>query len=320
MRKHHYIVAMLGLLLAFKANAQPENPDWKSIEPGKRVGPVKLGMSKADVIAALPVHYGTRSHTFGIEELIFRHKSGLHGWDVFTDVLFKDGKAIQIVSSNEDYKISGGFSKMTNMETIKYNFPGLVTANYFFSTSPGATGVRVYDNAQQGIIFGTGSNPKVEYLVNMQFPDFVGVHSPGRAFIAIKEGVRGTQNAPPPPKPKLIYKVVFNPKQKKAAQSALNAIRRLETAVNVGTVYADYSRRLVDTQIAVNEGLYAVPSSDFKKEVMAAMTSYKLASSAWSLSIQSSDSELMAGIMERMRQTHWVNAAAHIRNAENLLR
>jgi hypothetical protein len=121
MKKHLFFSLLLASFSVATLVAHP-NPAFaqtfaqdskKAVVAGYGIGNVKLGMSKANLIKALPYHYGTYKHTFGIEELLFRYTSGFSGQDAFFDVLLKGDKVFQIATSDKAFSAPGGINTGT---------------------------------------------------------------------------------------------------------------------------------------------------------------------------------------------------------------
>ncbi len=107
--------------------------------------------------------------------------------------------------------------------------------------------------------------------------------------------------------------------QKKVGRVALKAVLRLESAVNAGLSYDDYSRRYVDTQVAVDEQVRSLPENQLKREFKFVMNFYSMARTNWESAINSS-SEKMSELWAGLRQDSWEQAAKHTRLIEKALK
>jgi len=72
-----------------------------------------------------------------------------------------------------------------------------------------------------------------------------------------------------------------------AAESVMKALRRLESATEIGITLRDYSQLLVTETANIDEGLRSVPDGPFKNAVMKSRQAYIDARVLWSLSIVS---------------------------------
>ena len=313
MKIHHFIFA---LLLIVSTKAQAAVSDANLIVPGERIGAISLGMSRNEVIEAFPQHYAIKQHSYGVEEIVFKYKSAY--WDNATvDVLLLGGKVVQIATADKGHNTEDEYSVGSGMVTVERTFSDLAPKTYHFSPPGDSYAFRFNDSVDLGIAFVEWDNKLLSGPVQ-----FIVVHSTGRAAIGIWDKLRGQTQAPPQKKPRPLQKVRMTRKQQNAATAAMNAVRRLESATKVGLTYSDYSRRLVNTQVTVDEQLRGVPSSDFKSEVQAAMKGYGTARYWWKQSIDFSrpDSDKMSNAFESMMQDMWSASAQRTRNAEGLLR
>jgi hypothetical protein len=309
------------LVLSIASIAQAQDAGSNSIVPGQSIGPVSLGMSRDEVINSLNYHKASQKHTYGVEEIIFAYKSGLDGRDSVIDVLLLGGRVIQVATSDQNYKIEGGYDTGTGMDQVKAKFPGLSAKTYYFTNKSGSRTYRFYDSVDTGVAFAVQSvGAQARYLLGgFESPDFILVHQQGRPVITIWNKLRGQTQPPPQKKPRLLQRVRLTSRQRGAAQSALRALRALETAATVGLTYTDYSRRVVDAQIIVNEKLSLLPQSDLRNELQSAMREFAGARTGWETKINNSDLEFMAKLGERMMQLSWQRAMQHTRNAAALL-
>ncbi len=70
---------------------------------------------------------------------------------------------------------------------------------------------------------------------------------------------------------------------KQAADDAIRALRRLESATSVGVSFVEYGTRLIDAKAEVDNALGQLPESALKAELTLAMAEYTLASKIWQL-------------------------------------
>ena len=74
--------------------------------------------------------------------------------------------------------------------------------------------------------------------------------------------------------------------QRASANQALKALRKLETATEVGLNRASYGERLIDTKTDVQENLRALPEGELRKEIGLAMEAYADARTAWDRTLE----------------------------------
>lgn len=311
------LLALTAAIALSLSTAYAQVTDSNRIVPGQRIGAISLGMSRAQVMAALPYHRGVKQHTFGVEEIMFLYESGYDKRKSAVDVLLLKGNVVQIATSDQGHKVEGGYNIGTGMDQIKAKFSGLNPTNYYFT---GDT-YKIYDSVNTGIAFAVqdlGPRAK-EMLGSFESPEFIVVHPKGRPTIAIWNKVRADTKAPPQKKPRALQRVQLTRAQKNSAMAALNSLRRLESAVSVGLSYANYSNRVVDTQVTVDEKLRSVPQSDLKSQLQSAMASYASARHGWKMQLDT-DLELMQRMGERMMQGDWNRASQSLRNAGALIR
>jgi hypothetical protein len=70
--------------------------------------------------------------------------------------------------------------------------------------------------------------------------------------------------------------------QRKLAEDALKALRKVEAATQVGVSYQQYGQLVIDAKAQVNEASAKLPDGELKKELEAAMESYADAQDGWS--------------------------------------
>ena len=315
------ILITIVLLCLCLSKAQAQFVETSRIVPGERIGEVSLGMSRNQVMAALPYHKGSMKHTFGVEEIIFLYTSGYDSRNAIVDVLLMKDKVVQIATSDQGDKIEGGYNTGSSMAQVKTSFPELVTKTYYFTAQGGSETRKFYDDVDAGVAFAVsdlGARAR-EMIGNFESPDFIVVHAKGRPSIAIWNKVRAGTQAPPQKKPAPLKRVALSRSQKTNATSALNALRRLESAVRVGLTYVDYSERVVNTKVIVDEKLRSVPTSDLKSQLQSSMASFASARFGWKTSLDT-DLELMQNMGERMMQGDWNRASESLRKAEALMR
>ncbi len=74
--------------------------------------------------------------------------------------------------------------------------------------------------------------------------------------------------------------------KQQAANDALDALGKIDAALKVKVVYADYSRLVADAQAKVDKASSLLPDGELKTELSAAMGAYKDAKWAWEISNQ----------------------------------
>jgi hypothetical protein len=94
--------------------------------------------------------------------------------------------------------------------------------------------------------------------------------------------------------------------QNVAANNALQSLKKVQAATEVGINYQQYSQLLVEAQAAVNEANSKLPDGELKKELEGTMDVYRDAKWAWDISRQSrtsngSDSFILAAGNQDLR-------------------
>ena len=74
-------------------------------------------------------------------------------------------------------------------------------------------------------------------------------------------------------------------KQKVAAQDAIAALKKIEAATQVGVNYQQYGMLLIEAKDKVNNANAALPASELKRELNAAIDAYADAGQVWSAKI-----------------------------------
>jgi len=69
--------------------------------------------------------------------------------------------------------------------------------------------------------------------------------------------------------------------QKKSAEDALKALRKVEAATEAGVSFMNYQPLVIDAKAQVNEASSKLPDEELKKELGAAMEAYMDAGLAW---------------------------------------
>ena len=105
-------------------------------------------------------------------------------------------------------------------------------------------------------------------------------------------------------------------KKSPAVESALKALRKLESATEIGLNQQEYSRRIIDANIEINELLPEINNLYVKDEIKNAISYHKLASSYWNSYI-TADSTYRDSKWEfdRKLQGYWAKARKHLENA-----
>lgn len=70
--------------------------------------------------------------------------------------------------------------------------------------------------------------------------------------------------------------------QRKSAEDALKALRKVEAATQVGVSYQQYGQLMIDAKAQVNEASAKLPDGELKRELEAAMEVYADAQDGWS--------------------------------------
>jgi hypothetical protein len=69
--------------------------------------------------------------------------------------------------------------------------------------------------------------------------------------------------------------------QKVIADEAINSLKKLNAATEVGVNYQNYGMLLIEAKVKVNEAQAQLPDGDLKSEIVLAMDCYKDAITAW---------------------------------------
>ncbi|MDX6498994.1 MAG: hypothetical protein QOG23_2254 [Blastocatellia bacterium] len=72
-------------------------------------------------------------------------------------------------------------------------------------------------------------------------------------------------------------------KQKAVATDALKALRKMDTATDVGVSYMQYGPMLIEAKTSVNDALSGLPDGQLKDELNAAIEAYSDANTLWRL-------------------------------------
>jgi hypothetical protein len=102
------------------------------------------------------------------------------------------------------------------------------------------------------------------------------------------------------PKPVAIKKVEATD----YAMEAIKTLRTLETVAEIGTTYSDYTKRLADVKIQVDELLTKIPADDLegfaapRRNIEEALNSYVNAAHYWDMKIKNRHRDLDASYSE----------------------
>lgn len=106
-------------------------------------------------------------------------------------------------------------------------------------------------------------------------------------------------------------------KQLVAAQASLKSLRKLQSALKSGVNILDFSRRITDAQIEIDEATSALPKSDLKANLEGAMEQYVLVRDLSTI-IEGHDAEANEIVMKEIR-FHSGIAANLIESAAKLM-
>jgi hypothetical protein len=81
----------------------------------------------------------------------------------------------------------------------------------------------------------------------------------------------------------------LSPQSAAAANDALKALRKVDSATQVGVSYIQYGSLLIETQAQVNEALRILPDGELKRELRAAMEAYADVRPLWERIINGQD-------------------------------
>jgi hypothetical protein len=312
-----------------------------------RIGNIKLGMNKKEVLKNISVQPVSKHYSYNVDELIFTYNSPVQGKAILDVVLQKD-RAIQIATTDHRYRTIVGRNFFDNMQTIKASASqnGLEVKNtsYYFSLNKGTKKIDFYDVYSKGtaagmafIVIPAKKEPNIVNDVmkdmgysgvggivqsNSPIPNYVVIHSSHRPVVGILNGLRGSSTPPKNYKPRRatqsFKKVSLTKKQQAEALKALNSLRALESAVSVAT-YLDFSHKLVDTKIVVDNSLRSIPKSDLKNEISSSIFAYTQVQSWWQKAINSDEDYQSDFDLERAANSAKA-ASEHIRNIEKMLK
>ena len=111
--------------------------------------------------------------------------------------------------------------------------------------------------------------------------------------------------------------------QKAAASKAVKQLRALNSVVEIGTIYADYSRRVVDTKIEIDDQLSSLPNGGLKKSILAALEAHKGARNLWKLEEGDQGEQIMAQVFHKNGLTldyYWKTANLQTIKAAQLMK
>lgn len=98
--------------------------------------------------------------------------------------------------------------------------------------------------------------------------------------------------------------VAVKPAAPAPQERVVKALRHLEAAVEVGVTYDEYTKRLTDAKIVVDEALAELPDGDFKKFAAASLAQYQSAARSWRFILDNPYPHL-EGNYEKMRENSW---------------
>ena len=135
-------------------NQSAEANDWMVV-PGQRMGFAVLGQSRAEYVEALRANFvdvkiTATNHTYGIEEITARYKNRAPGIDVQFQVLLQSDRVVQISTSDQQFKVEGGYNTGTQISGFRARFSGMKSAKYYFSAEPGAAATTIFDQVEEG--------------------------------------------------------------------------------------------------------------------------------------------------------------------------
>lgn len=123
-------------------------------------------------------------------------------------------------------------------------------------------------------------------------------------------------------KPRLVKK--SSPDPYVDAREAVRALKTMQAVVEIGGSYANYTSRLADVKVIVDERLKLIPEDDDKsinrpkQDIQQALNSYVSAASTWEQLIKSQYPELR-GVNKKLLAIEWESAASYLRMAEKAL-
>ncbi|HEY0428912.1 MAG TPA: hypothetical protein VGC76_14115 [Pyrinomonadaceae bacterium] len=75
----------------------------------------------------------------------------------------------------------------------------------------------------------------------------------------------------------------LNDKQRKSAEDAIGALKKLDAATDVGINKIEYSKMLIDALSTVNQAMEKMPDGELKQETKSAMDSFMDAKKLWNM-------------------------------------
>lgn len=292
------------------------------IIPGEKIGKIYIGESRKAVVAEMGKADSTQSYSPNVLQDRWQAKEVKSNSDrgpAVTKVTYKDEVVIQIEVTSGLYSTYQGISTDDTFEEVRRQYPTLKVRAFNYAKGQDLSTYYHYDELKRGIAF---KKSVASMITNDSQPDSIIVTRIGVGSLPDIGGKSGevaldkTFN-PGPIKPRKLVKPQLNTQQRKSAQNALKALKRLESAVNVGLTYRDYQGKIVNAQVGVDESLRVLPQSDLRNELERAMNSYLAARTYWGYVDESPSVERVFG---PMRQDSWKSAFYYTRNIEQLLK
>ena len=296
------------------------------VVPGEKIGKIYIGESRQGVIADMGKADSTQSYSPIVLQDRWQAKEVKSTSDrgpAVTKVTYKDGVVIQIEVTAGVYSTYQGISTDSTFEDVRRQYSSLKVRAFRYVKGQNSSTYYYYDDLKRGIAF---KKSVASMITNDSQPDAIIVTRVGVGSLPDIGGKSGEVTLdktfnPAPIKPRKLVKPQLNAQQRKSAQNALQALlqalRRLESAVNVGLTYRDYEGKIVNAQVSVDESLRVLPQSDLRNELDRAMNSYLAARTYWGYVDESPSVERVFG---PLRQDSWKSAFYYTRNVEQLLR
>ena len=187
----HFITTML--LVSFVPSVSASHAYY--ITPGRSDGGLKIGMSRSSILKTL----GKPPKTFHFSWNVTDHNKSSRvsivedEWDrengqtiEVTDILYVNGKIIQIQDSSENANLENGIYNGDSLGDVIAKYKGLKLSTYYYPIELGWGDGYFYDDERQGVAFyfftqDPSAEPKIDSII---------IHRSGFAIIPPSLGVK----------------------------------------------------------------------------------------------------------------------------------
>lgn len=173
------------------------------IVPGERIGPVRLGMSRAAALKAVGSKPASSAASGGYREDSFRWApaGGRPPADATLGVISRGGRVVQVWASHPACRTSAGLGTGSTFAAVRKAMPRLSVRDYaMIEEGGGGYVLLLFDDVRGGVAFTTGTQDDqgtYEALPTLK-PGSVVVHPAGARALPFEYGLLGRPGKPFP--------------------------------------------------------------------------------------------------------------------------